>query len=258
MLVLVEAAFETQEFLRKLGDFGRHRRREEQCLAGEGDHLADALDVGDETHVEHAVRLVDDEDLDAVEQKLAAFAVVEQPAGRGDQNVGAALELFFLLVEGDATNQQGDIELVVLAVADEVFLDLRGEFARRFKDQRAWHARAGTTLFETRDHRQNECRSLARTRLGDAEHVLSLQGMRNGPGLDRRRHRVARVGYGGKDLRRKAEVCEFQRFWSGRGVGQLAGCFFGWIGAALEGAAASASRLRYCALRYVQPHEMST
>ncbi len=44
---------------------GAHRRGEEQGLAGERHEAADALDVGDETHVEHAVRLVDDEDFDA-------------------------------------------------------------------------------------------------------------------------------------------------------------------------------------------------
>ncbi len=80
---------------------GRHGGREEQRLAGEGQHLADALDVGDEAHVEHAVGLVDDEDFHRVQKELAAFAVVPSAAGRRDQHVGAALELAFLLVEGD-------------------------------------------------------------------------------------------------------------------------------------------------------------
>ena len=89
----LDAHRRVQELLRQLGDLRRHGGREEQRLAGEGQHLADALDVGNEAHVEHAVRLVDDEDLDRVEKQLAALAVVHQPARRRDQHVGAALEL---------------------------------------------------------------------------------------------------------------------------------------------------------------------
>ena len=224
MLVPVDAALRhldahrrVQELLGELGDFRRHGRREEQRLPGERDHLADALDVGDEAHVEHAVGFVDDEDLDAVEQQLAALAMVEQAAGRGDQHVGAALELLVLLVEGDAADQQRDVELVVLAVFDEVLLDLRGEFARRLEDQRARHAGPGAALFEARQHRQHEGGRLAGAGLGDAQNVLALQGVRNGAGLDRRRHGVAGIGDCGEDLRRQAEVCKGQRFLSGRG-----------------------------------------
>jgi hypothetical protein len=54
-----------QERVGETRDLGRHRRREEQRLAREGHQLGDALDVGDEAHVEHAVGLVDDEELDA-------------------------------------------------------------------------------------------------------------------------------------------------------------------------------------------------
>ena len=61
-----------QELVGEALDLRRHGGREEQRLAGEGEDLADALDVRDEAHVEHAVGLVDDEDLDAAEQDLAA------------------------------------------------------------------------------------------------------------------------------------------------------------------------------------------
>ena len=54
-----------QELLSDSTDFRRHGRGEEQGLPGERHQLADALDVRDEAHVEHAVGLVDDEKLDA-------------------------------------------------------------------------------------------------------------------------------------------------------------------------------------------------
>ena len=46
-------------------DFRRHGGGEEQRLPRERHQLADALDVGDETHVEHAVGFVDDQQLTA-------------------------------------------------------------------------------------------------------------------------------------------------------------------------------------------------
>ncbi len=50
-------------------DFGRHGRGEEQRLPGERDQLADAFDVRDEAHVEHAVGFVDHQHFDAGEQQ---------------------------------------------------------------------------------------------------------------------------------------------------------------------------------------------
>jgi hypothetical protein len=95
---------------------------------------------------------------------------------------------------------------VVLAVFDEVLLDLRGEFARRFEDQRARHARPGTALFEPGEHRQDEGGCLAGPRLGDAENVLAFQRIGNGASLDRCRRGVACVGDCGKDLGRQAQI----------------------------------------------------
>ena len=195
-----------QEAVGELLDFRRHGCREEQRLAGERDQLGDALDIGNETHVEHAVGFVDDEDFDAGHQKLAALAMVEQAAGRADQHIGAALELAVLFVEGDAADQKGDVELVVLAVFFEVLGDLGCEFARRLKDQRARHARPGAALFQQRQHRQHEGCRLAGSRLGDAENIAPLQGRRNGASLDRCRDRVARVGNCGKNFLAQAKV----------------------------------------------------
>jgi hypothetical protein len=82
-----------QELVGQLLDFGRHGGREEQRLTGERDEFDDALDVGNEAHVEHPVGFIDDQQFDAGHQQLAAFGVIEQAAGRGDQHIGAALKL---------------------------------------------------------------------------------------------------------------------------------------------------------------------
>ena len=128
-----------------------------------------------------------------VEQELAALEKVEQAAGRGDQHVDAAHDLGFLVAERHAADQQRHVQLVVAAVFDEAFLDLRGEFARRLQDQRARHARAGAPLLEQRQHGQDESGGLAGAGLGDAENVASGERMRDGLRLDGRRGRCSQL-----------------------------------------------------------------
>ena len=189
-----------QELPREPLNFGRHRRGEEQGLPREGHELADALDVGNEAHVEHAVGLVDDEKLDAGEEELAALDMIEQAAGSRDEHIGAARDLQVLVAEGDAADQQRDRELVVDAVFDESFLDLRRELTRRLDDERARHARPGAARLQHRQHRQGEGCRLAGAGLGDAEDIAPLEDVGDGLGLDRGGDGVAglldRAAYG--------------------------------------------------------------
>ena len=181
-------------------DFRRHGGGEEQSLPRERHQLADALDVGDEAHVEHAVGFVDDQQLDAGEQQAAALGMVEQAAGRGDQHVDAADELGVLVVERYAADDERDVELVVLAVFFEMFGDLGGEFARRLEDERARHARAGAALFEHGQHRQHESGGLAGAGLRDAEHVAARENVRDGLLLNGGRGFVAGRFDGGENF----------------------------------------------------------
>jgi hypothetical protein len=64
--------------------------------------LEDALDVRDEAHVEHAVGFVEDEEFDEVETHGLLFDVVEQPAGRGDDDLAAFLQFGDLRAHVDA------------------------------------------------------------------------------------------------------------------------------------------------------------
>ena len=173
-----------EELLGDAPDFRRHGGGEEQRLAGERHQFADALDVGDEAHVEHAVGLVDDEELDAGEQEPSALVMVEQAAGRRDQHVDAAGELGVLIVERDAADDQRDVELVVDAVSGKAFLHLRRELARRLEDERARHAGAGAALLQHGQHRQHEGRRLAGAGLRDAEHVAPGEHVGDGLILD--------------------------------------------------------------------------
>src|SRR5215472_688331 len=118
-----------QELLGDAPDLRRHGGGEEQRLTREWNKLADALDVGNETHVEHAVGFVDHQQLDAGEQEPSALEMVEQATWGRNENVDAAGELRILVVERDAADQQRDVELLTGAVLFEAFLNLRGELA---------------------------------------------------------------------------------------------------------------------------------
>jgi hypothetical protein len=64
--------------------------------------------------------------------------VIEQPAGRGDDDVGAAPEGRNLRAETDAAVDRGDLRhFRVAREGSEMFGDLRGEFAGRRQDERA-------------------------------------------------------------------------------------------------------------------------
>jgi hypothetical protein len=54
-----------QELLRELQHFRGHRRREEQCLTLGGQRGQNTLHIGPEAHVQHAIRFVEDQDLEA-------------------------------------------------------------------------------------------------------------------------------------------------------------------------------------------------
>ena len=165
-------------------DFRRHGGREEQRLAGEGQELADALDVGNEAHVEHPVGFVDHQELDAVQHELAAFEVIEEPARRGDDHIGAAIDLDRLVVKGDAADQQSHGQAVIAPERLEMSLNLSGKFACRLEDECPRHACPRPAFLQKRQHGQNKSGGLARSGLGKAEHVPALDGGRDGAGLD--------------------------------------------------------------------------
>ncbi|MBM3601345.1 MAG: hypothetical protein FJX35_24375, partial [Alphaproteobacteria bacterium] len=141
-----------QEGVGQTPDLRRHGRGEEQGLAHARQQTDDALDIGDEAHVEHAIGLVDHQDLHVVQQHLAALEVVEQAARRSDQHVNAAVELGLLVGERDTADQERHRKLVILAVDLEVVRHLGCQLARRLEDQRARHARLGAPGSEDFDH----------------------------------------------------------------------------------------------------------
>ena len=111
---------------------------------------------------------------------------------------------------------------MVDAILAERFLDLGGELARRFEDERARHARPRAALLEGAQHRQRERRRLAGAGLGDAEDVAPLQGVGNSLFLDRRRRFVAGRLYGVEHFLAQAEFIKSHCVSQEQGYGQAA------------------------------------
>ena len=189
-------------------DLGRHGRREEQRLAllrQRRDHFAHVVD---EAHVEHAVGLVEDEHLEAIEPDQALAHQVEQAARRGDQDVDAARQRLHLLALADAAEDHGVAELEKVAVGGEAVADLRGQLARRGQHQDAAGLRPGRAdvVRQALQDRQRERRRLAGAGLGAAQQVAAGEEMGNRLGLDRRRRGVVLGADGALDRRAQAEI----------------------------------------------------
>jgi len=130
---------------------------------------------GDEAHVQHAVGFVDHEQFDAGEQEAAALGVVEQPARGRDQDVDAAGQFGVLVAEGNAADQQGDIELLPAPYLSNCSLtwaaSSRVGSRIRVRGMRA----LARPFFQHGQHGQDEGSGLAGAGLGDAENVPARQ-----------------------------------------------------------------------------------
>ncbi len=174
--------------------------REEQRLPLGRALRDDPLDGGPEAHVEHAVGLVEDERADVREREGAALQQVLEPAGSGDEDVGA-LRGARLLLEADAA-VDGARRCSARARGERLQLvdDLGGELARRGEHERRRTPRIGR---DPVDHRRAEGERLARAggRLGEhvatGEHVADDELLDGEGGVDAalRKRTRNRTGY---------------------------------------------------------------
>ena len=191
----------------------RHRRREERRLAPSGRGLEDGVQILGEAHVQHLVRLVQDEHVEPIQLQRAAPDVVERAAGRGDDDVGAALERANLLEHRGTAVEGEDREPAAARVFVNGFGDLHGELARRDEDEAV--GAAPVVGAEGRDpvqHRQCERRRLARARCRLREQVAPLEQQWNRLALNRSRLLVTE-----RCDRRYDGVVEAERSESARG-----------------------------------------
>jgi len=159
----------------------------------------------DEAHVEHAVGLVQHQDLDLLQVDGPLLHVVEQAAGRGDDDVDAAAQRIYLLLHADAAIDGGGLHLGVLAIGADALLDLERELSGRGHDQDADFLRGGRLLRKQLKDRQREAGGLAGAGLRGAEKVSAGENDGDGLRLDRGGDGVALLADSAKQLGRQAK-----------------------------------------------------
>ena len=185
------------EFASELEDRRRHCRGEKERLARLRELRDYAPDVWQESHVEHAVRFVEDKALNLVEIEYSLVHQVDEPPRARDNSLRALLDVLDLPVLAHAADKTCERQLRVFGIALHVLGSLHGEFARRREDERARVADAARLPHphEVVQDRQHERRRLACSRLRTADQVAPVEKIGNRLFLYRRRRLVAGVLY---------------------------------------------------------------
>ena len=207
---------------RERGDRRGHGGGEEHRLAALGQLGDDPPDVGQEAHVEHAVGLVEDEQLHLVEVDDALRHQVDEPPRAGDDSLGALLEVLHLPVLAYAADEARGRQPRPRRVAAGVLRRLHRELPRRREDERARMADAARLahLDQALEDRQHKRRGLAGASLGDADQVAAVEQQRNRLLLNGRRGRIAGVRHRVLQLLVKpAENIAFKHWLMARAAG---------------------------------------
>ncbi len=159
------------------------RRREQHRLPILRNPLEDAVDLGPETHVQHPVGLVEDEDANRSERDETLLEKILEPARSSDEDLGPP-SLLRLTADGGATVDGGDPQVAGCGEWLQVGDDLGGKLARRDEHERA-RMPAGTG--RPHDHREAEGERLAGARRGCGEDVHAGESVAQDEVLDRKR-----------------------------------------------------------------------
>ena len=192
----------------QLANGGRNRGGKEQRLPP-GGHLGhDPPQIVDEAHVEHAVALVENEDLHVGEIDKALLHEVHQAAGRGGEHVDTGLQGADLRILADTAVNHGSAQPSKAAIGLKALADLDHQFARGGQDQGADFpppAAGARVLAEPLQRRQGEGGRLAGSGLGTTQHVAAFQDDRNRGGLDLGGSGIAFPAHGAEQRLGKAD-----------------------------------------------------
>ena len=117
-------------FVHESGDGGLERGRETECLTSLREQRENAADGGEESHVEHAVGFVEDEDFNVAQVAELAVGKILQATGGGDDQRRAGAQALNLGFLGDAADDQGGFGHGLCAQVLVDLVDLHGQFAR--------------------------------------------------------------------------------------------------------------------------------
>ena len=149
----------------------------------------DPSDVGEKAHVEHAIGLVENEELEARKICAALFHQAHEAPGGGDDQLHALAQGLFLGTFPHPAVDGRHAQRKMLGVGLDVVVNLDDQLAGRRNDQGPGLAVAGPILSEALEdgqHGEGKGRRLARPGLRDAGQVLALENKGDGFGLDGR------------------------------------------------------------------------
>ena len=161
-------------------------RREEHRVALRGQLVEDAAEVFEEAHVEHAVGFVEDDFGGLREVDQAAFEIVAETAGRGDDDFGSGLDVAQLVGFAHATDDHRSADAHAFDELAEGLIDLNGEFAGGAEDE-DFDGLAARNGGESFDDGNRERKRLAGAGLRGGDDVAAGQQWRDGLRLDGRR-----------------------------------------------------------------------
>ena len=175
-----------QQPFSQLADLGREGGGEEQILTLPGQQGEDLFNVVDETHIEHAIRLVQHQHLQLVETHGVLTIEVEQAARCRHQHIDPLAQAHHLRIDLDPAEDHRGAELEVTPISGHAIAHLGGQFAGGGQHQGAglvgFYPRTG---IEALQQRQGKTGGLAGAGLGRGHHIVTGQHHRNGLLLNR-------------------------------------------------------------------------
>ena len=209
--LLVAVQLDLDRLLQVLGgevlDRRGHGRRPQQhgvLLQQAGE---DEVHVLDEAHVEHLVGLVEDDGAHLLQVDAGVPDQVDEAARRGHEDVDAVVELALLHADVEAAEDGEGHHVGVARHVVDLLHVLHGQLAGRHEDEvlhdpelRVGHVHQG----------DGAGRSLARSGLGEADHVAAAEDLGDGLLLDGGHVPVAHLVEGRQDLGLEVQVREFQ------------------------------------------------
>src|SRR5579862_5532155 len=159
--------------------------------------------VGKKAHVEHPIRLVEDEDLEARKPGIGEAEVVDQSAGSRDDHVDPLAKRMLLGTHAHTPENGGAAEGRMYREGFEVLHDLRRELARRSDHERP--GRPTTLVEEPLQDGEEEGGRLAAPRHRACEDIAAFECDRDGLVLDGSRSREPELTDPTNEVRMEAE-----------------------------------------------------
>jgi len=191
-------------FLHQMLDRRRHGRREKDRLPLRGRLAENRFDVVTESHVEHPVRLIENDHGDLVEAQRFALQVIHHAPRRADDDLRTFAQAAKLpVVTLPTVNRQLPHPALEQRELRDFLRDLHRQLSRRTQNEHLWRAQI---RIHTLDRRKRKCRRLPGARLRKPHHIRPREQLRNRFRLDRRRFLKAHLRHGLERFGGKAEL----------------------------------------------------